>query len=72
MNVNKENVAERPRQHRHPLVKVSDDVKIRTIDKHLPFKKRSIINSETEIPFKDWCMPPQPTRYIKANTYDCL
>jgi hypothetical protein len=72
MNVNNENVAERPYQHRLQLVKVPDDRPLFTYTKRARRKKNRNKTDKAAIPFKDWCMPEQPVRYLKANTYDCL
>jgi hypothetical protein len=71
MHVNKETVAPRLSKDHIQVTKTPAH------EPRPPFIKRPRLKTgndkrNDEIPFKDWCMPVQPVRYIKANDYEFL
>jgi hypothetical protein len=71
MNVYKETVVG---EHHHPSLAVIRDIKdLPSVIKATNRMRRKARKKEkSTVPFKEWKMPPQPTRYIKANNHDFL
>jgi hypothetical protein len=42
----------------------------RKAPRHKKKKNRKMNGEEDRNPFKDWCMPAQPTRYLRGSDHD--